>query len=355
MGKFFNGKVKKDRGTLIKYGVIAAGIVLIILLFVLIAAGKNKNNNVVLTLKDTVTFEVNSEWPTAEDFFAEIENFDINEITFSDFDITTVGEYTVTITAGDQGSDEITVNVVDTTAPNLEIKDVTIPSGGVYEIVDFLVSCDDNSGDECILEYDSTSIDQNGNPIDFGSYTEDGQYTIKIVAKDPTGNITEAKAVKLLIGDGSSEQGPEGPKNPTVCQYGDLTINTDNHPYPVAVIVGDEINGCALNRDLWDSASVQTPVNNFYMDDYKRLESQLRDVLKAEYPNGAKIVAYPHYIAILNKDVTGLVGYAIEVNVYVADYESEGAIDKPENLLMSYYLRSDKTRDYSVNEYSIPE
>ena len=78
MGKFFNGRVRKDRGTLIKYGIIAAGVLLIIILFVLIAAGKNKKSDVVLELKDSVDFEVNSEWPEVMDFFTKFENFDEN-------------------------------------------------------------------------------------------------------------------------------------------------------------------------------------------------------------------------------------------------------------------------------------
>ncbi|MBQ6841405.1 MAG: hypothetical protein IJO63_04760 [Bacilli bacterium] len=350
MGKFFNGKVKKDRGTLIKYGVIAAGVILIILLFVLIAAGKNKKSDIVLELKETITFEVNSDWPEADVFFTKIENFDTNLISFTDFDISTVGEYTVTVTAEGQGSEDVTVNVVDTTAPVLELQDLVIPTGGSYSIQDFFLNCEDNSDKECFLEYDTTAIDQNGNPIDFSAYTADGKYVIKIIAKDETGNATEPQSVNLTIGNESSVT-----PLPSNCSYGDLTVNTDTHNYPIAVIVGDEINGCALNRDLWDSASVQTPVNDFYKKDYERLETQLKPVLKEEYPNGAKIVAYPHYVAVLNKDLKGLVGYAIYVKVYAADSTSDAQVDSDANLILSYYLRSDKTREYDVNKFKLDE
>ncbi|MBE6148915.1 MAG: hypothetical protein E7167_05490 [Firmicutes bacterium] len=350
MGKFFNGKVRKDRGTLIKYGVIAAGVLLIIILFVLIAAGKNKKSDVVLELKESFDIEVNSEWPEKMDFFTKFENFDENLVTIGDFDITTVGEYIVTVTAEGQGSAEIKVNVVDTTPPVLTLQDLEIESGGIYEISDFLLTCEDNSGGDCIVEYYSESLDQYGNPIDYASFTEDGKYSIKILAKDETGNASDIQSVNLTIGAGQSTE-----PTPAVCNYGDLTVNTNKHYYPIAVIVGDEINGCALDRDLWDNDTVQSPVNALYDADYTRLKTQLQSALEKNFPNGAKIVAYPRYISILNAEVKGLVGYAIHVKVYVADASSTGPVDSDENLKLSYYIRSDKTREYEINKFDIAQ
>ena len=353
MGKFFNGKVKKDRSTLIKYGVIAAGVLLIIILFLLIAAGKNKKSNVILELKDSIDIEVNSEWPKKMDFFTKFENFDENLVTIGDFDINTVGKYTVTVSAEGQGTADITINVVDTTPPVLTVKDLEIPSGGVYEISDFWVSCEDNSGGDCIVEYDTTSTDQNGIPIDYSAFTNDGKYIVKIFAKDESGNPSEIQKANLTIGDPNGEITPEPPQ--VVCNFGDLTIDTNKHYYPLAVVVGDEINNCAINRDLWDSASVQTPVNNLYDTDYTRLKNQLKPALEEHFPNGAKIVAYPHYIAVLNTEIKGLVGYAIYVEVFVADAASTEQVDSDENLKLSYYIRSDKTREYEINKFDLEE
>ena len=347
MGKFFNGKVHKDRGTLVKYGIIAAGVLLIIILFVLIAAGKNKNNGVVLELKDSLDIEVNSEMPKTMDFFTKFENFDEELVNIEEFDITTVGSYTVTISAEGHGAEDITVNVVDTTAPELTLQNVEIESGGQYKIEQFVSECTDNSKGECIVEYYSESVDQDGNPIDYSSYSKDGKYLIKIIAKDESDNVSEPKEIYLTIGTSTTTQ------DPVACNFGDLTINTETHYYPVAVIVGDQDNNCAVNRDLWDSTSIQKPVNNFYQSDYERLQTQLKQILKEEYPNGAKIVAYPHYIAVLNKDLTGLVGYAIYVKVYVAEQSSATQVDTDENLKLSYYLRSDKTREYEVNKFDL--
>lgn len=350
MGKFFNGRVRKDRGTLMKYGIIAAGVLLIIILFILIAAGKNKKSDAILELKDSVDIEVNSEWPEVLDFFTKFENFDESLVEIGDFDITTVGEYTVTITAEGHGSEDIIVNVVDTTAPELVLQDVEIPSGGEYDIEDFIESCSDNSEGECIVEYYTEALDQDGNPIDYSSFTKDNKYLIKIIAKDESGNTTQPQDIYLTIGEG------ETPTQPIACSYGDLTVNTETHYYPLAVVVGDQNTGCALNRDLWDSASVQTPVNTFYENDYKRLQTQLKDdVLKVNFPNGAKIVAYPHYIAVLNNDLSGLVGYAIYVKVFIADSTSTDQVDSDENLKIAYYLRIDGTREYEVNKYDLGE
>ena len=349
MGKFFNGRVRKDRATLIKYGIIAAGVLLIIILFVLIAAGKNKNDDVILELKDEVTVEVNGEMPTVMDFFNKFENFDEELVSIEDFDITTVGSYSVTVIAEGHGEEEITVNVVDTISPQLTLRSVEIESGEEYYVYDFLDTCEDNSLGDCIVEYYSESLDQNGNPIDYSSFTEDGKYLIKIIAKDESGNTSSPVETYLTIGDGTAE--PE----PVACIYGDLTINTETHYYPIAVIVGDKVNNCALNRDLWDSASVQTPVNNFYQEDYTRLKNQLEPLIKEEFPTGAKTVVYPHYIAVLNNDLTGLVGYAVYVEVFIADYNTTEAVDSDENLKVSYYLRSDRTREYEINKFDLSE
>lgn len=349
MGKFFNGKVKKDRGTLIKYGVIAAGIILIILLFSLIAAGRNKKSNVVLELKETVQFEVNSEWPSVDQFFNKIENFDKDLITIGDFDITTVGTYNVTVSADGQGDADITVEVVDTTVPEIVLNDVIIESGEIYSIEDFVESCEDNSGSECIIEYYTESLDQHGNPIDYSAFENDGKYLIKIIAKDESGNATEPKDIYLTIGN-------ENALPPTACQYGNLEYNKVIHTYPIAVIVGDQNSKCALNRDLFDNSTIQKPVEILKNKDYDRLKKQLTPILQDQYPNeSATTTVFPEYIAVLNAEQKGLVGFALQVKVYVAPKSYEGAIDTNNNLALSYYVRSDGTRDYEVNIFDIEE
>lgn len=354
MGKFFNGRVSTNRSSLIKYGIIGGSILLIIILFVVIACNKgDTNTGANLELHQSIDIEINSDWPDKLDYFSKFENYNVDLISVdygSDFTTEEVGTYKVLVHISDEQSKEVTVNVKDTIAPVMYVHDYEIEYGEEYGIQDFVESCSDNSKKDCIVMYDDTALDQNGNIIDFSSFTEQNTYTIKLFAKDDAGNASEIQKVTLTIGEGSN---PDDPQIPTDCNYGDLNVDTSKYNYPVAVVVGDESTGCALNRDLWDNEISQAAVNEVYNQDYARLKTQMASVLETNYPNGAKIVAYPHYIAILNKDLKGLVGYAIYVKVYVVDASSEGQVDADSNLKLSYYLNSDKSRLYIVNSYSL--
>lgn len=352
MGKFFNGKVKKDRRSLIRYLIIGLGIFFIIFLFILIAIKGSKRAIPELIPKENMHLEVYSEWPDKEDFFEKISNYNIDLITidYGEFDVTQVGEYPVTINAQGFESKTITVIVEDTEAPKLTLKEVKIDRGDTYYIEDFIESCEDNSGTECIVNYYGNSQDQTGKLIDYSAFTEENVYIIKIVASDESGNETDVLETKLTIGEGGSQNPDEPNEN---CTYGNLTVSNTRISYPVAVVVGDKNAGCALNRDLWDDKNVQDPVNKFYTDDYEALKKDMDSLLKKYYPKGAKIVAYPNYIAVLNDDLKGLIGYAIFVNVYVAPSDYEGAVDSDDNLILSYYINSDHSRTYNVNKYNL--
>lgn len=350
MGRFFNGKVKNDKSSLIKYGVIAAGVLLIIIILIMIVSNAGKSKGV-LTLNPVTEVEVNTELPDKTKFFKEISDFDENdiEIDYNDADISVVGSYTVTISAKGRGSEDVELKVVDTTAPELSVKALTINYGDSYYVEDFVNACTDNYDKECIIEYYTGSVDQHGNVINYSSFQEAGTYKIMIIAKDENGNTSDPQTTDLVI-----QKDGEGPIVPVDCNYGNLEISEDIS-YPVAVIVGDKTSQCAIDRNVWDKKEVQKPVNEFYNSDYERLQTQLAKTLEEEYPDGAKIVAYPHYIAVLNKDLTGLVGYAIYVKVYVAAGDEKGNIDTTENLKLAYYLKDDKTRQYDVNVFDIEQ
>ena len=347
MGKFFNGKVKKDRSTLIKYGIIAFGIFLIIFLFILIGIKNSRKPKANIEVKNELTVEVNGDWPEKSDFFTKFENFNIDLITieYNDFDITEIGEYTVKVNAEGLGDQEVVIKVVDTTAPTLLLKEVKINLGDNYSIDDFIDICSDNSGKECKYEYYSGMQDAQGNLIDYSSFTKEDTYIIKIYAYDESGNETEVQDTKLTIGEGGSIYSD--------CTYGDLSIDTTKVTYPVAVIVGSESLNCALDASLWSDERVQVSVNNLYMKDYESLKTELKEIFKAQNRGETKIVAYPHYIAILNKSGKGLVGYAIYVKVYVADNSYTGQIDTDSNLALAYYINSDGTRKYETNTFGL--
>ncbi len=349
MGRFFNGKVKNDKNTLIRYGVIAGGVLLIIIIIILIAVNA-KGSKGTLTLNPVTEVEVNTELPDKTKFFKEIVDFDENdiEIDYNDADISVVGSYTVTLSAKGRGSEDVELKVVDTTAPELTLQTYTINYGEPYYVEDFVNSCTDNYDEECMVEFFSESTDQYGNNIDYSSFTEVGTYTIMIIATDENGNVSEPQSTSLII----QSEGEEKPVNPVSCDFGDLEVSEDV-TYPVAVVVGDKKNKCAVDRDLWDDEDIQKPVNDFYQDDYERLKAQLLPILEEEYPDGARPTVFPHYVAVLNKDLTGLVGYAIYIKVYVVDYDYEGKVDITDNLKLSYYLNSDGSRDYDVNVYDL--
>lgn len=355
MGKFFNGKVKNDKEKYIKLGVIGGGVLLIIIIIMMIMANNRAGKNAVLTLKESLDVEVNTELPDKMDYFSEFENFDKEKVTVDDsgVDIKTVGVYEVTVSAKGLGEEDVVVNVVDKTAPTLVTKNLNLETGEYYSAEDFVNSCTDNYDEGCTVEFFTGGKDQNGNPIDYSSYTLEGTYTVMIIAKDESENTTEAKSATLVIGKGGNGGGGTVVP-PANCSYGDLTVKTDL-PYPIAVIVGDKNSNCALDRDLWDNDNTKAPAVTFYQQDFERLKTQLGDTLKEKFPNGAKTVVKPNYITVLNQSTKGLVGYAIYVKVYIMDATSSGEVMVESNLKMSYYLRSDKTRDYDVNVYDITQ
>lgn len=245
----------------------------------------------------------------------------------------------------------------DDKAPELEVKDFEIEAGKRYYVEDFIESCSDNSGEACTIEYYSDSKDQDGNAIDYSKYTEAGNYLIKIIAKDENGNVTEPKSVNLKLTDASGNPPTPEPNpnpDPTVeCKYGDLSYDEKISTYPIAVIVGDEQNNCALNRDLWDNDDVQKPVVELYKRDLEKLKTDFNKIYETKYPNGAHTYIYQDFKAVLNKENKGLVGYAVYVKLYAS--EANLSIDKStaENLIAEYYLKSDGSREYIQNPYNI--
>ncbi len=352
MGKFFNGQTRGSRTSLIRYIIIGCGIFFIILLFILIAAKSGKKDNVVLEPKKSITLEVNSDLPEVDDLFEKIENFDKNDIIvdYGILDVSSVGQYQIKVSAEKHGEAYIDVIVEDTIIPELILKDVEIEYGNYYSIDDFVASCTDNSGDECIIEYYET-VDQNGKYVDFSSFTEVGEYVVKIIAKDYSDNPTPVKDAKLtIVGEGSVIT-----PDPGTCLFGNMVVDKAIHNYPISIIVGDQSTGCALDRNIWDSATIDEEVQKFIEDDKDLLKDQsdVKEALEANFPNGAKIEMYPEKIVIFNKDIKGLVGFSIHVKVYMVPYNYDGIIDKNENLVLEYYIKTDHTREYLYNKFNI--
>ncbi len=107
--------------------------------------------------------------------------------------VTGTGTYKVTI-KNNKKTYTATLNVKDTKAPTFKTKDVTITEGDSVSIDNFIESCTDNSSTNCIYKY----VDDKGNEIDDIDKTV-GEHTIKLIAKDESGNKTESQDAKLVV------------------------------------------------------------------------------------------------------------------------------------------------------------
>ena len=229
---------KKDK---LKWLIIGlSALVLIIIIIVVILMTRNNEpetdpNPVVpnFELKDELTVESGSTLPEVTDYFNVLENIDLNEIHIiypDEFELTydttlctdeeleeiyssetpdfekysCVQNYLITpatygVTIELQGEEHtVNLNVVDTTAPYLETKDVEIYEGDTYELTDFVEGCSDISGG-CDLSYYTGDNNEDGNEIDYSKITSVGEHTIRLIATDRYGNITEPASATLTI------------------------------------------------------------------------------------------------------------------------------------------------------------
>lgn len=232
----FNKKYgKKDNLKWLIVGVVV--LIFILLLIILVIANKKpKKPNIVegkpvFELKEELVVEAGNGLPEVADYFKKLENVDIKDVKIGypeDFEISydnsycsdedkekmnegasiedfscvektlkSPATYGVSVTIQDK---EYTVRVIvnDTSAPILRLKDVEIYSGNNYDISDFVAFCVDATGSCETLFYDK-DVDEAGNIIDYGKYTEPGEYKVRIYAKDGYDNVTEPMEVNLKI------------------------------------------------------------------------------------------------------------------------------------------------------------
>lgn len=76
----------------------------------------------------------------------------------------------------------ISLELVDDVRPNLIVKDLTINEGVKYSVNDFVKEVSDNSSGGVSVFYKESKM---------GNYVSPGKYSITIIAKDKSGNITE--------------------------------------------------------------------------------------------------------------------------------------------------------------------
>ncbi len=158
-------------------------------------------------IKENLTVEIGTKLPKISDYFTSINSFsqeveikyysNDKEVSVSDITkningvmyLNNISTYKVVITEKEQEY-STQLKVVDTTTPNVVLKDVTITEGENYNIKDFLVSYEDNSG--------NTSYTINYKDNSYSKLTSPGTYKIVITICDPSKNCTD-KSANLII------------------------------------------------------------------------------------------------------------------------------------------------------------
>ncbi len=333
MGKFFNTKISKDRSTLVKYGLIGAGVLLFLIIIIALSnRAPSQKLEVFKSVEDIEVSENAENYPEYDDIIKSYGKAKKEDITvdYSELDTSAIGEYTIYVTYK-KAKYEVSAAVVDTTPPEATVVERLVPKeNNSYALQDFILECKDNNPEEeeCIYKFNKEDI-----------YTEKGEYEYKLQICDSADNCTEEQVVIVEIG--------------SACLYGGLTYDQTKNKYPLAVIVGDVDTNCAADKKLWQSPEFLDKVNDLYSKDLKLLQLQLTPITKDKFPGGAITKAYPVFITIYNTDGIGLVGYAIRVKVYAREQGYAGKLDIDENLIVSYSLNADGSRNYEYDAYGI--
>ena len=179
-------------------------IITLVAVFMVITVQK-KNNGKIETPKEDIKVisevirETGSEIPTLKDFGIEEEGkieFFIQEEKVENIDNTKVNTYDVKITVGEKEYTSI-LKFVDTVAPDVSLKEVSIEEGNSYLIENFIESCKDISS-ACHYSYESEEM---------GSYQTVGTYKIVILTEDDSKNISK-KETTLSIQAKKQEETP---------------------------------------------------------------------------------------------------------------------------------------------------
>lgn len=149
----------------------------------------NKAIRVNSIIKDSLEIEINTEEPAPKEYFEEVLEEELSISYYKEeekveLDLSKVGKYDVVI-EGDVLY-RTKLNVVDTTAPEVETKIITIYENGSYEAKDFISSYKDNSKNDT---YTVTFKEESTSHI-----TTAGTYEIPLEVCDVNKVCTEAVA-----------------------------------------------------------------------------------------------------------------------------------------------------------------
>ena len=332
VAKFFNQKIKKSKSnsTSIIVVISIVGLLIIVSVVVMIMVfGSNDHSDAVVSIREDAAVEVNSEEMGKTLFFEEIKNVKEKDIKvdYSKVNFEEVGTYDVDITIY-RKKYKARLQVVDTESPVLKVKDANVAIGDSYNAKDFVESCKDNSNKNCDVEFYDSGVNQNGEKIDYSKFTEEGSYTVQIIASDASGNKTSPMSATLNIGKASGK--------PNNCKFGNNEY--DKSSYTMAVDVTD--NGCALDLNLYQNEEILAPVNDLIKSETEKIKKEFSKIklnVKSVYINTS-------IGTILNTTGNGVVGYSVKVTVSIYNNDVNEVIE-------DYYLNTNGSRNYSVNKY----
>ena len=339
--KFFYNRVYNTKRTIINLIIIGACIIGVIVCFIVTSNFQGVNKNTPegsVSLKKEVTVEVNETY-SKEIFFSKIENITLDDIsvTYPDnFDIQKTGSYDVTITINKKNYNTI-LKVVDTSIPELVLKEVTIKNGSAYNADDFVEKCTDNAG-QCKISFYADAVDEDGKLIDYSNYTQNGVYSIKISALDESGNQTIQETTLNIVTNTGTEN-PEKPENPKPenCKYGNNEYNKENY----LIAVDKTNNSCALSLDLYKDESTTKEINQLMETESIRIKKDV-DAL-----NLTGTLALNRMVsAVVNTAGDGIVGYELKMTVTITN-------NGKSSVVAEYKVDKDGKRVFITNTHNL--
>lgn len=333
--KFFYNRVYNTKRTIINLVIIGVCIIGVIICFIITSNFQGENHNTpegALSIKQETVIEVNEKYNN-EIFFSKIENVDINNIDIiypENFNVSSPGEYQIKISINGKDYNSNLI-IVDTTKPKLTVKEVTIEQNKTYKVTDFVSKCEDNSKEDCKIEF-YDGVDEEGKKVDYSNYKKEGIYAIKIAAIDKSGNLV-VEETKLIIGKRNQEL-----EKPIInCKYGNNSYDTHNHLIAIDVTS----NGCAVSLDLYKSESMTAEINKLMDSETIKIKKDV-EALKLD----GTLALNRKVTAVVNSSGEGIVGYELRMTVTISKN------DKSE-VVADYQVNNKGKRSFITNPYKL--
>ena len=247
-----------------------------------------------LNVKD-VTLIYEADVPETIQFYATVVSGDAStcKIDTTNVDSSEIGDYTVTITCGNQTYTS-KVSVVDKNEP-VVLTNIVFKQIGSEVIVDeFINNCVDNSGEDCNISFknseDVNNILQNaGGPVD-----------VEILASDPAGNTTESNAILYVT---SSE-----PYAYMRCSQGIKDQTIDNHTVKKEIedlfLIGKENNNGTIAYNYINISRRSYKYVFDSLEDYDEVTSAKENIITFDNITGHASYNDSELTMIVSEDLT---------------------------------------------------